>query len=156
MQSNCAGAEGKGRSRSVPETRSYVRRHARFAVYLPVQCVRISSRGTRSWRGRTANVSRGGLALELAERLPPATKVAVEIRTGIGPMRMEADVVWTRRTAGGTGAVRHGLCLANRSDLLDLPVGALLGQWLQRRAVSEKGTSQRRRPSRRRGGRSTA
>jgi hypothetical protein len=133
-----------------------VRRHARFAVYLPVQCIRISSRGTRSWRGRTANVSRGGLALELSERIPPATKVAVEIRTGIGAMRMEADVVWTRRTAGGTGVVRHGLCLANRSDLLDLPVGALLGQWLQHRAAGKKRIPRRRHPSKMREGRSTA
>jgi hypothetical protein len=87
-------------------------------------------------RGRTTNVSRGGLAIELPKRLPPATRVVVEIRTGIGPMRTEADVLWTRRVAS-RDLVRHGLCFANRSELLDLPISVLLGQWLQRRARSE-------------------
>lgn len=138
MQFQAAEAKPKGGGSPAPEASSHARRYARFAIRLPVRCVRISARPTRSCRGRTTNVSRGGLALELPERLPPATKVAVEIRTGIGSMRMEADVVWTRRAAGRTGPVRHGLCLANQSELLDLPVGALLGQWLERRAAGEK------------------
>jgi hypothetical protein len=57
--------------------------------------------------------------------------VAIEIRTGIGPLRMETDVLWTRRVAGREGVIRHGLCLAGRSELLDLPIHALLGQWLR-------------------------
>jgi hypothetical protein len=44
---------------------------------------------------------------------------------------MEAQVLWTRRVAGRVGITRHGLCLADHSEVLDLPVGALLGQWLQ-------------------------
>jgi hypothetical protein len=72
--------------------------------------------------------------VELPTRLPPGTRVAIQLRTGIGPMRMEADVVWTRRVTGRPDVVRHGLCLADRSELLDLPVGVLLGQWLKRRA----------------------
>lgn len=75
--------------------------------------------------------------MELPTRLRPGTRVSVEIRTGIGPMRVEADVVWTRRAAERPGRVRHGLCLADRSELLDLPVGVLLGQWLHRRALRE-------------------
>ncbi len=118
-------------------TRPHARRHVRFVVSLPIRCARISARATDSWRGRTTNVSRGGLAVELSKRLPPATAVAVEIRTGIGPMRMEAAVVWTRHVAGRNGLVRHGLCFADRSELLDFPVGVLLGQWLQRRARQE-------------------
>jgi hypothetical protein len=110
------------------------RRGARFDVSLPVRCTRISARATESWRGRTANVSRGGLAVELPKRLSPATRVAVEVRTGIGPMRFEADVVWTRRVAGRSSLVRHGLSLPHRADLVDLPVGALLGEWLRGRA----------------------
>jgi hypothetical protein len=62
-------------------------------------------------------------------------------------MRMEADVLWTRRVAGGTGLIRHGLCLADRSEVLDLPIGVLLGQWLQGRARrEEKGSAERRAP----------
>lgn len=110
------------------------RRYARFDVSLPVRCTRTSTRSTETWRGRTANVSRGGLAVELPTRLAPATAVAVEVRTDIGPMRFAADVVWTRRMTGRRGVVRHGLSFPHRSDLLDLPVGALLGVWLRVRA----------------------
>jgi hypothetical protein len=90
----------------------------------------------RGWRGRTADVAGGGLAVELPTRLPPGTRVAIEIRTGVGPLRMEADVLWTRRVAKGEDLTRHGLCLAGRSELMDLPIHALLGEWL--RAVARR------------------
>jgi hypothetical protein len=57
--------------------------------------------------------------------------VAIEIRTGVGPLRMEADVLWTRRVAGKDDVTRHGLCLPDRSGVMDLPIYALLGEWLQ-------------------------
>jgi hypothetical protein len=107
------------------------RRHSRFAVNLPVRCTRVSGRASSELRGRTANVGGGGLAVELPTRLRPGTRIAIEIRTGIGPMRMEADVVWTQRVAGRGGVTHHGLCLAGRSEVMDLPLHALLGQWLQ-------------------------
>ncbi len=44
---------------------------------------------------------------------------------------METDVLWTRRVGGQEGITRHGLCLAGRSELMDLPIHVLLGQWLQ-------------------------
>jgi len=44
---------------------------------------------------------------------------------------MEADVLWTRRVGGQEGVTRHGLCLAGRSELLDLPIHVLFGEWLQ-------------------------
>lgn len=56
--------------------------------------------------------------------------MAVEIRTGIGPLRMETDIMWARRVPGKEGATIHGLCLAGRSEVMDLPIHALLGQWL--------------------------
>ena len=68
--------------------------------------------------------------MDLPTRLLPHTRVAIEIRTGIGPLRMEADVLWTRRIPGKIGVTRHGLCLADRSVVLDLPIHALLGEWL--------------------------
>jgi len=80
--------------------------------------------------------------VDLPTRLPPGTRVAIEIRTGIGPLRMEADVQWTRRVAGKDGVTRHGLCLADRSEVMDLPIHALLGEWLQglaRREAKEMG-----------------
>jgi hypothetical protein len=69
--------------------------------------------------------------LDLPTRIPPHTRVAIEIRTGIGSLRMEADVLWTRRVPEKAGVTRHGLCLANRSEVIDLPIHALLGEWLQ-------------------------
>jgi hypothetical protein len=91
----------------------------------------VTGRAPRAWRGRTANVGGGGLAADLPTRLPPHTRVAIEVRTGIGPLRMEADVLWTRRVPGKEGVTRHGFCLAGRSEVLDLPIHVLLGQWLQ-------------------------
>ena len=116
---------------------SVPRRHARFLVNLPVRCSRVASRIADTWGGRTADVSGGGFAIELPKRLPPGTRVDIEVRTGIGPMRMKAEIVWTRRVGGSAGLVLHGLCLAERSDLLDLPIGVLLGQWLTSRARRE-------------------
>jgi len=122
--------------RSLPAT-PVPRRHARFLVNLPVRCSRVASRIADIWHGRTADVSGGGFAIELPKRLPPGTRVDIEVRTGIGPMRVKAEIVWTRRAASSAGRVLHGLCLAERSDLLDLPIGVLLGQWLSRRARRE-------------------
>jgi hypothetical protein len=110
-----------------PESRKY----PRFAATLPVRCRRLSARAARSWSGCTADVGSGGIAVELPTRLPPGTPLAVEVRTGIGPFRLEAEVLWTRSIAERVGIIRHGLCLADRSEILDLPIGVLLGRWLQ-------------------------
>ncbi|HSB82563.1 MAG TPA: PilZ domain-containing protein [Candidatus Methylomirabilis sp.] len=107
------------------------RRYARFAVRLPVRCRRLTARTTRTWSGRTADVGSGGFSVELPTRLPPGTPLVVEIRTGIGPLRMEVEVRWTRCILGRVGIIRHGLCLADRSEILELPIGTLLGEWLQ-------------------------
>lgn len=113
------------------------RHHSRFGVSIPVRCTPLIGRAPRTWRGRTANVSGGGLAVDLPARLRPHTRLSVEIRTGIGSLRIEADVQWTRRVAGTERITRHGLCLAGRSEVLDLPIHALLGQWLQHLARRE-------------------
>ena len=121
------------------------RHHSRFAVSLPVRCSKVTGRSPAEWRGRTANVGGGGLAVELPVRLRPRTHLAIEIRTAIGPMRMEAEVMWTQRLKGPSPMTRHGLCLAGRSEVLDLPIHALLGEWL--RAVAKRGAPRRaRRP----------
>lgn len=117
------------------------RHHSRFAVSLPVRCSKVTGRSSPEWRGRTANVGGGGLAIELPIRLRPRTRLAIEIRTAIGPMRMEAEVMWTRRVAGPPPLTRHGLCLAGRSEVLDLPIHALLGEWL--RTVAKRDAPQR-------------
>ena len=120
------------------------RHHSRFAVSLPVRCSKVTGRSPVEWRGRTANVGGGGLAVELPVRFRPRTRLAIEIRTAIGPMRMEAEVMWTRQLRGPSALTRHGLCLSGRSEVLDLPIHALLGEWL--RAVAKRGEP---RPARR-------
>ncbi len=112
---------------AVPESRQYTR----FAVTLPVRCKRLSARPARTWSGCTFDVGSGGFAVELPTRLPPGTPLAVEVRTGIGPLRLEAEVLWTRCIAGRVGTIRHGLCLADHSEILELPIGILLGRWLK-------------------------
>ena len=107
------------------------RRHSRVVVSLPARCARVIGKASPALRGHTANLGGGGLALELQERLAPGSRVTVEIHTAIGPFRIEADVMWTRRLQGKEGVVRHGLCLAGQSELMDLPIHALLGRWLQ-------------------------
>jgi hypothetical protein len=121
-------------ARPTPAAPDGGRRHSRFLVNLPVCCTPIGRDRRTGWRGRTADVSGGGIAVELPTRLPPRTRITLEVRTGIGPLRMEAAVLWTRKVAGRPGVIRHGLCLADRSELLALPVGVLLGQWLKTRA----------------------
>ncbi len=134
---------GKSQNRNTVKSREVAtrddRRHSRFVVSLPVRCTRVAGRAPTTLCGRTADVGSGGLAVELPTRVPPGTRVTVEIQTGIGPMRMEADVVWTRRAAGRAGATLHGICLADRSEILDLPIHVLLGQWLRGLAKRERG-----------------
>lgn len=137
MHAQMTPAEARRSGGSCGGATPYARQHTRFVVNLPVRCSRMSARATGLWHGRTTNVSGGGLAVKLPKRLPPGTALAVEIRTGIGPMRVEAEVVWTGRVASEPGLVQHGLRFANASELLDFPVGVLLGQWLQRRAREE-------------------
>lgn len=123
--------------KSQPLPTSMARDHSRFNVSLPVRCTPVGGRASRVLRGRTANISGGGLAIELPTRLPPGTPVAVEIQTGIGPFRVETDIVWARRVPGKARATIHGLCLAGRSEVMDLPIHALLGQWLMGLAKQE-------------------
>ena len=124
----------------VPHTATSLpdRHFSRFGVHLPVRCTPLRGRVPRILRGRTANVSGGGLAVDLPVRLPPHTHVTVEIETGVGPLRMEADVLWTRRLPEKTGVTRHGLCLPDQSGIMDLPIHALLGEWLQGLAKQEE------------------
>jgi hypothetical protein len=97
-----------------------------------------------------ADVSGGGFAIDLPTRLRPRTAVIVEVRTGIGPLRMDAEILWTRAIPDRANIYRHGLCLAGQSEMLQLPLGVLLGQWLQRyasHAPPARSPQVRRRPS---------
>ncbi len=119
------------RGDSVPDSLPPRRRQARFIVSLPVRLTPVAPTRTKGWRGRSLNIGGGGLAVELTTRLAPGTHVMLEVRTGIGPIRMETNVVWTRRLPGKALLFQHGLSLAERAEVLDLPIGVLLGEWLR-------------------------
>jgi hypothetical protein len=123
------------------------RLHSRFLVDVPVRCIPLGRGRQTALRGRTADVSGGGIAVELPTRLPPRTRLTLEIRTGIGPLRIEAVVLWTRKVTGHPDLIRHGLCLADRSELIALPIGVLLGQWLKTRAGRSPAQSAGARPA---------
>jgi hypothetical protein len=131
-------------ARPTPDAPDGGRLHSRFLANLPVHCTPVGRDRRTGWRGHTTDVSGGGVAVELPTRLPPRTRITLEVRTGIGPLRLEAAVLWTRKITGHPGVIRHGLCLADRSELLALPVGVLLGQWLKKRAARTPATPRRR------------
>ena len=134
---------------------SETRRHLRFPVALAVKCTERGGQKPHHWRGRTADVSGGGFAVELPAKLAAGKKLNIEVRTGIGPMRLEAEVLWTRKVPGEGTLYRHGLRLAEGSEVLDLPVTVLLGDWLQKMARKQgKTVPASRRPVRRATGRS--
>lgn len=114
------------------------RRHLRFPVCLPVRCRELPLRPSRSWRGRTADIGGGGFAVEIPQRLARGARLAIEVRTGLGPMRLEAEVLWTRKSSRAEGLIRHGLRLAGGAEVLDLPLGVLLGEWLRGVARRER------------------
>jgi hypothetical protein len=53
-------------------------------------------------------------------------------------MHSDAEALWARKVPGHPVRYRHGLRLAEGSDLLDLPVGVLLGEWLRNMAREER------------------
>ncbi len=121
------------------------RQHARFVATIPVSCWRASARTSQIVRGRMADVSGGGIALDLPTRFRPGTRVRIEARSAIGPLQAEAYIRWTRRLPGDAERFRHGLRLPD-SELFELPLAVLLGRWLKALAGIEQ-RPRRSRPS---------
>ena len=121
-----------------PASGAEIRRYPRFPADLPADCREAGGAGRR-WRGRTADVSGGGVALDLPLRLPRGTRLSLTVRTAIGPLDLEASVLWGRKAAGVPGSFRHGLQLPEEREGLDLPLTVLLGEWLRQMARQGKG-----------------
>jgi hypothetical protein len=113
------------------------RQHARFPANIPVSCWRASVRTSQIVHGRMADVSGGGVALDLPTRFRPGTRIRIEARSAIGPLLAEACIRWTRRLPGGAKRFRHGLCLPD-SELFEFPLTVLLGRWLKALADTEQ------------------
>jgi len=116
-----------------PASGAEVRRYPRFPANLPAVCREVGGAGRR-WRGRTADVSGGGFAIDLPIRLSRNTRLALTVRTAIGPLALEATVLWGRKAAAVPGSFRHGLQLPEEREGLDLPLTVLLGEWLRQMA----------------------
>ncbi|MBI4536950.1 MAG: PilZ domain-containing protein [candidate division NC10 bacterium] len=135
--------------RRIP-ARGDARRHPRFPVALAVKITERMGEEPGCWRGRTADVSGGGFAIELPAKLDPGKKLKIEVRTGIGPLRLEAEVLWARKVAGRKEVFHYGFRLAEGSEVLDLPVSVLLGEWLRKLAREEGKVDRDARPRSRR------
>ncbi len=86
-------------------------RDPRFPLAVPV---RITVQGVpetpapRRLEGLTANVSEGGVALDLPDRLEPWTPLSLRVEAEGGPVVLEVLVVWADDPATPRGPVRHG------------------------------------------------
>ncbi len=108
--------------------------HARFEGYrlpleLPVVC-RPKGRTDPILRGRTGDVSRGGLFLLLPEAVPPGSALQITIQTARGKVEAEGVIVWVdpaeQRTPGGL--VRHGFKFTDISWPNQMTLGLLLAE----------------------------
>jgi hypothetical protein len=62
-------------------------------------------------RGRTRDISRGGLLLRLGQVVPPGTALELTLHTPAWPVTVGATVVWVAPPEGRTpgGPIRHGM-----------------------------------------------
>ncbi len=81
-------------------------------------------------RGRTGDISRGGLLLHLPQALPPETALEITLDTPKGPLTTEAAAVWVeppeRRTPGEP--IRHGVRFTALGWSGSLSLGLLLAE----------------------------
>jgi len=85
-------------------------RDPRFPLAAPVRITVQEAAGLpapRRLEGVTANVSEGGVAVDLPERLESWTPVSLRVEAGEETVSLEALVVWTAEQAPA-GPVRHG------------------------------------------------
>ena len=98
----------------------------RFLVALPAS-VRVADHAVpgaqRVLTAVTANVSDGGMALDLQEALAPWTPVEVQVEAAGGTLMLEAIVLWHENPSHprGSSTIRHGLMLSQ------VPPGARQG-----------------------------
>jgi len=76
----------------------------------------------------TRDVSDGGLALRLPERVPPGTQLRVSVPTACGRVTADAQVVWAEQAGPRPRGApyRHGLRFLRLDPSSELPLRALL------------------------------
>ncbi len=86
-------------------------RDPRFPLAVPVRITVQEAPETpapRQLEGLTANVSEGGVALDLPDRLEPWTPLSLRLEAEDGPVTLDVLVVWAAEPASPGGPVRHG------------------------------------------------
>jgi hypothetical protein len=85
------------------------REFQRHALQFPIRYLSAGADSARLQTGWTCNLSEGGVALELNERLPPATRLRVWLFTERGSLPVEGQVVWEVSAPQTAGSVLHGV-----------------------------------------------
>ena len=84
----------------------------RFPFDLAVSC-RCKGQARPAFPGRTGDISRGGLLLQLPQSLPSGTDLVVTLHTPRGPHTLEGTVVWVaHKQEPHNKLIRHGLRFA--------------------------------------------
>lgn len=117
----------QGRTLRAILTEERPRRASRWYCSLAVTCQRRDGDGG-VLRGRTRDLSEGGVAVRLPAPVAPGTPLRVSVETGFGVITADAEVVWTVASAPPTpGALfRHGLRFVRLGVASDLPLSLLL------------------------------
>ncbi len=84
----------------------------RFPLQFPLRQTLLAPSPYKCTRGWTRNLSEGGACIEVAELLPVAAILRLELETNHGEIETEAAVVWSAPAAGG-GLMRHGVLFAH-------------------------------------------
>lgn len=82
-------------------SQTYSRRHGRLGVRLQIQCA-VLGRPPRELRGRTVDLSPGGVQLLLPEAVPVGTRLNLSLQVPMGPRALEGEVVWCTPAEGGS------------------------------------------------------
>jgi hypothetical protein len=89
------------------------RQFQRHALQFPIRYLSAGADPSRPRIGWTSNLSEGGLALELDERLPPATHLRLWLFTEHGSLPLEGQVVWEVASPQTPGGILHGVAFSS-------------------------------------------
>ena len=97
----------------------------RLPLDLPVTCWPEGA-SREPIRGRTGDLSRGGLLLHLPRVVVPATVLEVNLHAPTGPLQVRGMIVWAEPSGGCTPdePIRHGF----RFTAVDWPTSLVLGR----------------------------
>lgn len=92
------------------------RQFPRYLIQLPILHKTRGPAPVRVGVGWTRNVSEGGACMELADRLPPQTRLRVALRTDRGGIEVEAEVVWSGEPGPLKEGILHGVAFTHLSS----------------------------------------